>query len=193
MRAHGAISTCVPVHSAEPHADPSRKPTELGGFRFPAKSPAAGHLSMHTVSSYLRGQGHFEMPGGVFSNIAQLLLLPLGLAIGDNLCYALMEAAAIVRYWRIHLQVFLNAIGLSDMTKRYASKNDLPLTILQETEILPALRAFWKDLREVHQSAREHKSKWLHERTGALASQMKTDRSKAVRQIAAENATKTMV
>ena len=43
---------------------------------------------MHTVSSYLRGQLHYEMPGDVFTNIAQLLLLPFGLAIGDNLCYA---------------------------------------------------------------------------------------------------------
>jgi len=43
---------------------------------------------MNTVLSYLRGQGNFEMPGGVFANIAQLLLLPLVLAIGDNLCYA---------------------------------------------------------------------------------------------------------
>ena len=90
MRAHGAISTCVPVHTAEPHADPSRKPAELGGFRFPAKSPAAGHLSMHTVSFYLRGQGHFEMLGGVFTSIALFLLLPLVLAIGDSLCYAVM-------------------------------------------------------------------------------------------------------
>ena len=71
-------------------------------------------------------------------------------------------------------------------------KNDLPLTILQEPEIIPALRASWKDLREVQQSAREHRSKCLHERADALASQMKTDRSKALRQIEAENATKTM-
>ena len=105
---------------------------------------------------------------------------------------ALTEAAAIVRYWRLHLQAFRNALGISDKTKRYASKNDLPLTILQESEILPALRASWKDLREVQQSAREHRSKWLHERADDLASQMKTDRSKALRQIAAENATKTM-
>ena len=54
---------------------------------------------------------------------------------------ALTEAAAIVRYWRLHLQAFRNALGLSDKTKRYASTNDLPLTILQESEILPALRA----------------------------------------------------
>jgi hypothetical protein len=40
---------------------------------------------------------------------------------------ALTEAAAIVRYWRIHLQAFRNALGLSDKTKRYASTNDLPL------------------------------------------------------------------
>ena len=58
--------------------------------------------------------------------------------------------------------------------------------------VFPALRASWKDLRKVQQSAREHRSKWLHERADDLASQMKTDRSKAVRQIAAENATKTM-
>ena len=86
--AHGDISTCVPVHSAEPHEDPSRKPAELGGFRFLVRSSAAGRFSMRTVSSYLRGQGHFEMPGGVFANIAQFLLLPLMLAIGGNLCYA---------------------------------------------------------------------------------------------------------
>ena len=44
---------------------------------------------MHTVLSYLRGQGHFEMPGGVFANIAQLLLLPLVLVISGSLCYAI--------------------------------------------------------------------------------------------------------
>jgi hypothetical protein len=88
LRAHGAILTCVPVHFAEPHEHPSRKPAERGGFRFPAKSLAAGHLSMHTVSSYLRGQGNFEMLGGVFANIARLLLIPLGLVISGNLCYA---------------------------------------------------------------------------------------------------------
>ena len=97
-----------------------------------------------------------------------------------------------MRYWRLHLQEFRNALGLSDKTNRYASKNNLPLTILQESEILPALRASWKDLREVQQSAREHRSKWLHERADTLTSQMKKDRSKALRQIAAENATKTM-
>ena len=68
----------------------------------------------------------------------------------------------------------------------------MPLTIVQESQILRALRASWKDLREVQQSAQEHRSKWLHERTDALASQMKTYRSKALRQIAAENATNTM-
>ena len=41
-------------------------------------------------------------------------------------------------------------------------------------------------------SARETMSKWLHERADALASQMKMDQSKVVRQIAAENATKSM-
>ena len=61
LRAHGAISTGVLVHFAEPHEDPSRKPAERGEFRFPAKSLAAGHFSMHTVSSYLRGRGNFEM------------------------------------------------------------------------------------------------------------------------------------
>jgi hypothetical protein len=71
---------------------------------------------------------------------------------------ALTEAAAIVRYWRIHLQAFRNALGLSDKTKRYALTNDLPLTILQETEILPTLRASWKDLRAVQHSAWEHRS-----------------------------------
>ena len=88
---------------------------------------------------------------------------------------ALTEAAAIVRYWRLHLQEFRTSLGLSDKTKQYASKTDLSLTILQETEILPALRASWKDLRKVQQSAREHMSKGLHERADALASQMKTD------------------
>ena len=105
---------------------------------------------------------------------------------------SLTEAAAIVRYWRIDLQAFRNALGLSDKTKRYASKNDLPLEILKENEILPALRDSWKDMRAVQQSAREHRSKWLHERADALASQMKTDQSKAVRQIAAQSATKSM-
>ena len=103
---------------------------------------------------------------------------------------ALTEAAEIVCYWRIHLQAFRNSLGLSDKTKRYASTNDLPLEILQENEILLAVRASWKDLRAVQQSAREHRSKWLHERADALTSQMKTDLSKAVHQIAAENATK---
>ena len=88
MRARGVISTCVPVHSAEPRVDPSRILAERGGFRFPVRSSAAGRFSMHTVSSYLRGQVHYEMPGGVFANITQLLLLPLGLAIGGKLCYA---------------------------------------------------------------------------------------------------------
>ena len=68
---------------------------------------------------------------------------------GYNRSPALTEAAAIVRYWRLHLQAFRNALGLSDKTKRYASKNDFSLTILQESEILPALRASWKHLREV--------------------------------------------
>ena len=78
---HGAISTCVPVHFTEPRKDPSRKPAERGGFRVPAKSLTTGHFSMHTVSSCLRGQGHFEMLGGVSANIVRLLLLPLVLVI----------------------------------------------------------------------------------------------------------------
>ena len=88
MRAHGAISTCVPVHFAEPHEDPSRNLAELGGFRFPARSLLAGHLSMHTVPFYRRGQVHFEMLGSVFASIAQLLLLLLLQVIGGSLCYA---------------------------------------------------------------------------------------------------------
>jgi hypothetical protein len=79
------------MHYDETRTDLSRKPAELGGFRFPAKSTAAGRFSMHTVSSYLRGQGHFKMPGGVFANIARLLLPPLGLAIGGTLCYAVKQ------------------------------------------------------------------------------------------------------
>ena len=53
-----------------------------------------------------------------------------------------------------------------------------------------ALHDAWEDLRAVQQKAQEHCAKWLNEKADAVAAQMKTDRSTALRQIAAENATK---
>ena len=103
-----------------------------------------------------------------------------------------METAAIVWYSHVHLHAFKKDLGLSNKTKRYATKNVLPLEILSEKEILPALRSSWKDLPNVQKHVWEHRSKYIYNHADALASQMKTDQSETVHQITAENATKSM-
>jgi hypothetical protein len=76
LRARGAISTGVLVHSVVPLVDLSRMPAELEGFRLPIESSAAGRSSMHTFSFFPRDPGHFEKPVGVSASITRLLLLP---------------------------------------------------------------------------------------------------------------------
>ena len=88
LRARGAISTGVLVHSAGRRVGPSRMPGELEGFRILVESSAAGRSSMHTFSFFRRDPGHFEMPGGVSANNVRLLPLLLGLVICGTLCYA---------------------------------------------------------------------------------------------------------
>ena len=55
---------------------------------------------------------------------------------------------------------------------------------------MQALHDAWEDLYEVQQKAKDRRVKWINEKVDAVAAQMKTDRSVALRQIAAENATK---
>ena len=55
-----------------------------------------------------------------------------------------------------------------------------------------ALHDAWDDLHAVQQKAEEHRAKWLHEKADAVAAHMKTDRSVALGQSTAENATKSI-
>ena len=110
--------------------------------------------------------------------------------VGFHRSPALTDAASIVRYWRLQLTACRNKIGLSEKIIRFASKHDLPQMVVSIESIHRALHDAWEDLRAVQQKAQEHRAKWLNEKADAVASQMKTDRSTALRQIAAENATK---
>ena len=112
--------------------------------------------------------------------------------VGFHRSPALTDAASIVRYWRVQLTACRNNIGLSEKIIRFATKQDLPTEVAPLGAINRALHDAWDDLHEVQQKAEEHRAKWLHERADAVAAQMKTNRSVALRQIAAENATKSV-
>jgi hypothetical protein len=66
----------------------------------------------------------------------------------------------------------------------------LPTTVEPLATITRALHDAWDDLHAVQKKAQDHRAKWLNEKADAVAAQMKTDRAVALRQIAAENATK---
>jgi hypothetical protein len=110
--------------------------------------------------------------------------------VGFHRSPALTDAASIVRYWRVQLTACRNNIGLSDKVITFAKKQDLPLKVTHIGIIQHALYKAWEDLRKVKEKAQEHRAKWLNEKADAVAVQMKSDRSVALRQISAENATK---
>ena len=110
--------------------------------------------------------------------------------VGSNRSPALTDAASIVRYWRLQLTACRNNIGLLVNTIRFTTKHDLPKTVELIGTITRALHDSWEDLHAVQQKSQEHRAKWLNEKANAVAAQMRTDRSVTLRQIAAENATK---
>ena len=103
--------------------------------------------------------------------------------VGFHRSPALTDAASIVRYWRFQLTARWNNIGLSEKIIRFATKQDLPTEVAPLGTINRALHDSWDDLHAVQQKAEEHRAKWLHEKADAVAAQMKTDRSVALRQI----------
>ena len=95
--------------------------------------------------------------------------------IGFHRSPALTDAASIVRYWRLQLTACRNKMGLSEKIIRFASKHDLPQTVVSIESIHRALHDAWEDLRAVQQKAKEYRAKWLNEKADAVSSQMKTD------------------
>ena len=99
---------------------------------------------------------------------------------------ALTEAASIVRYWRAQISSNRNNVGLSCGIRTFALKHSLPTSVLVFESIITKLHDAWKSLRVVQQTAEEERSKWIHEQADALADDMKTTRSVALKQMARE-------
>ena len=82
--------------------------------------------------------------------------------VGFHRSSAIMDAASIVRYWRVQLTACRNNIGMSEKIIRFATKQDLPTEVAPLGAINRAMHDAWDDLHEVQQKVEQHCAKWLH-------------------------------
>ena len=77
--------------------------------------------------------------------------------------------------------------------KKFATDNDLPMEVPPIADIHPALNKAWVGLRSVHGRLQEGITKGIHEKADSVAEKIKTDRPVALKNITAENSTKSYV